>query len=78
MNTGTLLVGIVVGMLLFLGGLTYSSTASLDHDAVCQDRLGQNWTHQETLVNQTDTEVGVVCTNGTATEEISVDVEVNT
>jgi len=79
MSSGYLLIGVLLGGLLVAGGFVLAggdSPTSVDGNAVCENRFGENWTNQNMTQNLENQTVGVSCTNGTATRNISVNVDV--
>jgi len=77
MNYPYILAGFVFAVVLVTGFMLYPNTTGVDYDTVCSERLGGNWTHEETHFKN-ETGVSIVCTNGTATREIGVKIAVNT
>lgn len=69
--------GIVVAIAVIVVGLGMSDVASIDGEAVCEERFGQNWTVKNTTYGN-DTSVMLACTNGTTTQTTGVEIEVQT
>ena len=83
MSWAYLLVGIVVGALVVSFGVVGSiqnldgpEMEEVDGNAVCEKRFGGNWTNENMTRDFGNQSVGLSCTNGTATRNISVAVEV--
>lgn len=76
MRYGYILVGAVIAAVVIVGGMVYTDMASVNKDKICENRFGENWTAQDSDIGN-ETHIQLTCTNGTASEEIGVEVEVN-
>lgn len=79
MNVTYLLLGIVLGVLLFGGALVMSGQQSVDADSVCESRFGDEWSGEQVDTDWQNQSATLKCTNGNRTERIGVDIsaEVN-
>lgn len=76
MTVKYLLVGALLAVAL-VGGLVYTDMASVNKDKICENRFGESWTAADSDFDN-ETHMQLTCTNGTASEEIGVEIEVNT
>jgi len=87
MSSGYLLIGPVIGGLLVIAGFLLAGGSGVDDiekpeieevdgNSVCEERFGGNWTNQNMTRDFGNQSVGLSCTNGTDTRNISVAVDV--
>lgn len=79
MSGKMLIIGVFLGVgLMAVGAMVYGGAGSpINADKVCSERFGAEWTGEQIEMNPDNQTAMLECTNGTATEVIGVEVEVN-
>lgn len=75
MNSGYLLVGIILGAVL-LGGVLLFTDQDVNADRICNDRLDGNWSGEQVNTDFQNQSMTIECTNGNEVEDLSVSVNV--
>lgn len=78
MSIKVLFVGMVIGVVGLFVVFSMTGVGSVNATAVCDSRFDGNWTGQQVDSNFGNQSVTLECTNGTATQEITVRMDVET